>query len=439
MASLEEKNTLQNNLKTLKKKFVKGKEIICFGNNDITAWTIRILMEDNIAVDCIFDNGFEGKNEDNIPVMHPENHHVSDKAVVLIGSKYFYEMRKQLLALGYQKKQIIQTIRYIDMDVPIMTPGIFWEELQELSKARAVYKRLRQKAGKEGVLVVSIARSIGDIYLIVMYARAYALKYSISDVHYVVTGGAAEAICKACGADNYSRITMEEMFLLRKLARFEDMPDSRILFFSEIWTYTNPAVNAVGYGKYNSFTVCYQKSILAEKDDDLRLECPLSAYEGDIHKIFKENSLTEGKTVLLAPYSNYLDQIPDEVWVRIVQRLQADGFTVCTNCAADSERAVQGSLPIKLGFNEIRAFIETAGYFIGARSGLCDVISSCRAKIFIVYPKCMQSRFISADLYFSLRQMKLTDSGDMKEYIWDPEEPAEAVSDKILADILYKG
>lgn len=93
-------------------------------------------------------------------------------------------------------------------------------------------------------------------------------------------------------------------------------------------------------------------------------------------------------------------------------------------------------MPIKLDFNEITAFIETAGIFIGARSGLCDVISGCRAKLYIVYPKRMWNRFISAAEYFGLHQMNLTDSSDVKEYVWDSEETAESTADEILTDIL---
>lgn len=272
-----------------------------------------------------------------------------------------------------------------------------------------------------------------------MYTKAYTEAYGITDFRYVITGGAAEALCRACGVSDYVKINMDEMFLLRKFVRFMDMPDRRVTVCNEIWSYTNLGVNTIGYGKYDNFSMCYKKSVLALKGDNIKPQCPLKKVSKGIDKIFRENNLIEGKTVLLAPHTNYLKPLPARMWTELADSLQKEGFAVCTNCGSADEPPIQGTIPISLRFEEICDFIETAGYFIGVRSGLCDVISSCKAKIFVVYPKCMQSRFISADLYFGLRRMQLTDSEDIKEYVWNPEEPAEMVSDRILADVLCKG
>lgn len=417
------------------KKYTANSRVICFGNNDITSETIDILNDNRICVKCIFDNGSEGKNDDGIPVVNPANYPVSTKNVILIGSKYYYEMKDQLLKLGYKDKQIIQTVSYVDMYIPKVEPKTFFSQLQELIKAKDVYKSVSRGMKSDGLLFISPTKSIGDIYLIIMYTQAYVKKYGIKDFRYIITGGAAQAICKACGVSNYINITMNEMFMLCKFIRFMDISEKRAMIFNEIWAYTSPVINAVGYGKYNNFSVTHKKSVLAMQDNELEFECPLLEYDGDIYKIFRDNNLTEGQTVLLAPYTNYLKPLPFEVWTEIADRLKAKGFSVCTNCASESELPVPGTLPINLSFTQMRAFLETAGYFIGARSGLCDVISGSNAQIHILYVQQQETKFISSADYYSLKQMELTDKENVKEYIWDLHETKEALADRIISGI----
>ena len=435
MASQEEKDKLHKSLDKFMKRYTPDRRVVCFGNNDITAETIKVLNENKISVSCIFDNGCEGKNEDGIAVVHPQNYKLSKRTVILIGSKYYNEMKEQLLELGYTDKQIIQTTTYVDMYVPKTTLKEFFNQLHELTEAKKIYKRLSGNMGRNGILFVSPAKSIGDIYLILMYTKAYVKSKGIKNFRYVITGGAAEAVCRACGVSNYIKISIDEMLMLRKFVRFMDIPDKKVMVCNEIWAYTNLGKNIIGYGKYNNFSLCYKKSVLAVKEDNMHPECPLLKYDGDIHKIFHDNNLIEGKTVLLAPYTNYLKPLPNKIWIEIADRLKKRGFSVCTNCASESEKPIYGSLPINLGFDEICSFIETAGYFIGARSGLCDVISSSNADIHIIYQQHMESKFISSAEYYSLNKMELVGQSNVREYVWDSQDTAEAIADRIIFNI----
>lgn len=435
MASQEEVDKLKKSLKGFIRRYTPDCNVVCFGNNDITAETINILNKNNIPVSCIFDNGCEGENENRIAIVHPKDYDVSPKTVVLIGSKYYNEMKQQLIELGYKDRQLVQTVTYIDMYIPEVTAGTFLSQLKELLEARAIYKRVFHGLGDDAMLFVSPAKSIGDIYLILMYTRAYIKKQNIGNYRYIISGGAAEAVCRACGVQDYIKLSVNEMFLLCKFIRFMDIPDSKVTVCNEIWAYTNLGKNAIGYGKYNNFSLCYKKSTFAMKDDDMQFECPFSKYEGDIHKVFAANNFKEGKTVLLAPYTNYLRPLPNEIWTIIADRLIKKGFSVCTNCASESEKPVEGTIPINLGFGEICAFIEMAGYFIGARSGLCDVISSSNADIRIIYQQRMESRFISSADYYSLSRMELVNKNNVTEYVRDMNEPAKLLADRVIANL----
>lgn len=436
MISQEEKKRLYKSLSKFSKKYNPYYEVVCFGNNDVTAETIKYLSEQKIDVKCIFDNAYKGENESGIKIINPEAYTFSEKTIVLIGSKYYNEMKLQLLGLGYDKRQIIKTINYADMFNYAINIKVFLNELCILNKAKNLYKKIVKKLDKNSILFISPAKSIGDIYLIIMYSRLYIEKKGIKHFQYVITGGAAEAICKACNVVNYTKVTMDEMTMLCKLVRFTELPDNRAIICNEIWAYTNLGKNIIGYGKYNNFSLCYKKSIFAMKEDSISFTNPLIKYDGDIHELFLNNHLVEGKTVLLAPYTNYLKPMPNELWIKLVDRLNKEGFCVCTNCASGNEKPISGSMPINLSFNEINDFLDNAGYFIGARSGLCDVISSSKADIHIIYQEHAESRFVFSHEYYSLKKMDLSNGTNVKEYILNSKETIDSIVNKIISNIL---
>lgn len=422
----EERDKLYDSLNKYIKKYSASHEVVCFGNNDITAETIRFLNQNGIPVNYIFDNAYEGKNERGINVIHPENYGFSKKTVVLIGSKYYKEMKSQLLAMGYSERQIVKTINYASVYNPVVNFSVFVKELCLLYRAKKTYKKITKNIEKDSVLFISPAKSIGDIYLLIMYTKQYVEKEKIKHFQYVITGGAAESICKACNVMNYIRVSGDAMIMICNFVRFMDIPDNKAIICNERMAYTNLGRNVIGYEKYNNFSLSYRKGILGMKEDTWNFKTPLLEYKGDIHKIFSDHKLIEGKTVLIAPYTNCLKLMSYALWIELVDKLNKKGFTVCTNCASESEEAIGGSIPINLKFNEICDFLNTAGYFIGARSGLCDVVSSSIADLHILYPD------ISAYEYFSLRKMKLQDKSNVKEYIWNPDETIDFMVNRII-------
>ena len=58
------------------------------------------------------------------------------------------------------------------------------------------------------------------------------------------------------------------------------------------------------------------------------------------------NNLQEKNTVILAPYSTTLADMPEVFWNELVDWLKAQGFIVCTNCGSPDEKAIQGTIPL---------------------------------------------------------------------------------------------
>ena len=92
------------------------------------------------------------------------------------------------------------------------------------------------------------------------------------------------------------------------------------------------------------------------------------------------------------------------------------GYEVCTNSSGATEPAVKGTIPVFFPLNTAPQWVEMAGYFIGVRSGFCDVISGARAKKVILYGSC--DRFFNASSYeyFNLKDMGLCEDAVEMEF-----------------------
>lgn len=105
-----------------------------------------------------------------------------------------------------------------------------------------------------------------------------------------------------------------------------------------------------------------------------------------INEIFKKYELIENKTFIIAPDSiSAVEQIADNVWKSYADNLTELGFTCLFN-VKNSERFY----PYKnlyLNLSETLQLISLGKYFLGYRSGLCDLVAAfTNINQFVVYP-----------------------------------------------------
>jgi len=102
---------------------------------------------------------------------------------------------------------------------------------------------------------------------------------------------------------------------------------------------------------------------------------------------FARLSFPAGRTVILAPHSRTLTPPPTEFWLGLANRLRADGWTVCENLSATEHaegRGLPGCLPLVCPLDQLPSIAALAGWVISARSGVCELLSSCPARLTIL-------------------------------------------------------
>lgn len=97
-----------------------------------------------------------------------------------------------------------------------------------------------------------------------------------------------------------------------------------------------------------------------------------------------EMGIVEKKTVIIAPEANSVTRLSEEFWNEVIIELKKRGFAVYVNCKNENTFCAES---IFFTYWESVPTIDFAGYFIAIRSGLCDIVSSSKAKKIIIYPE----------------------------------------------------
>ncbi len=278
-----------------------------------------------------------------------------------------------------------------------------------------VYNKLKEDY-KGKILYLAPYKGTGDVYLAAAMLRKYINANNLEDGIVGVIGGGNRKIAGMFGFESFDikRRQMDDLMCYIKYANIEqseifllhhDPPhiDSGIL---DLMRNIND-LNFYEIYQYALFEdVNNEYFELPEFDDD----------KSKIDSLFTQNGLIPGKTVLIAPYSYTLPNLSKKMWVQVADDLKEKGYTVCTNVASKKEKAIKGTVPLFIPYKQLVPFLDKAGYFIGIRSGICEILASSTCKKIVLYKKGFDWNGKDSLDYFSLEKMELCEAIEMEYY-----------------------
>lgn len=382
---------------------LKNRKIYLFGVSENTRQIIQILRSYHLEPVNVFDNDKTRQNTyckgiQVIPVEKVE--HIQDtRNLYIVYSAYWREMTAQLMCKGVKKENIQVLYREASLV----------ECLGYACLGKRIYNGLIDKYGQVPIFVCPYTGT-GDIYLIGTFWKQYIEENQIKDYVFLVLSKACEKAARLFDIKNIEvfKKKAEGCYLIQYYMLCPDKIDLKILNDSWAQIHTNPLEWFRGY-KGLEFTTLFRKFVFGLPDTAQPEHPVFKDVNQEIDPLFEEYQLEAGNTVVLSPYSNTLEDLPCRFWDNLTCRLKQAGFKVCTNSSGDTEPAVEGTVPVFFPLDIAPQWIEKAGYFIGVRSGFCDIISGVRAKKIILYGA--QDRFFngSAFEYFSLKDMELSE------------------------------
>jgi hypothetical protein len=419
---------IQKHVKQLiKRKMLADKRIVLFGASRFSKDILACLEEHGYSADAVIDNDSRktGNRFLGMIVQKPEDALVSfnDKTIILFYSPGFYwEITAQLEKMGYKRNRHIFSMNLkIDNSLHIFAyltatkiRGLHW------------YRKIMRGHTKDCKVFIAPYTGTGDIYLIGLFFNEYIRRNGITDYVFTVVSNACKKVADMFDIKNIIVLPPQVSDDIISLKHVNGGEHLNIITLNDGWL-GDPLQWLRGYKELN-FEKMFRYFVFGF-DDSVPHELPTPKdFGSEIDELFKKHELIKGKTVVLSPYSNTLFGLPDDVFGTIVSYCQERGMTVCTNCAG-SEKPIKGTKAVFFPLNQAIAFFDAAGYFIGVRSGLCDIISSSRCKKVIFYEKDGLFYKTSHFEYFSLNKMKLCDEAVEIEY-------SDALKDACLREVL---
>mgnify|MGYP002509928937 CR=1 FL=1 len=234
-------------------------------------------------------------------------------------------------------------------------------------EAKQINKKIH--ALEQSHILILIPQGLGDILYFCSYIKEYRRLHAGKKIALIVT------------KMHFLNLIMlyKEFFdavLYIDINLFNKVDDSKFIYY-EPWIYNpdNPQehlITAVKQGMgINMNVIPYYPTIYISKYEKIR-----------IRKLIPK----PGKTILISPEAVSCSvDITESEWIYLADILEKKGFCVYFNC---ENRAMYEKYPkLFLPLQETLVFTHYAGYFIGIRSGLCDVVAAFSdCKQIIIYP-----------------------------------------------------
>ena len=374
-----------------------GETIYLYGSSKLTEEIIKQFDNEFHFIIADMNKCKAGTRDDGIEVVYAKEalyvNRVNEKILITVTD--YKNVCQELVNVGYDFPRQVKPIRY-KKDYLDLSIDEAWKDIKsQLAKWKEAYYEIRLAYPKEHLFVSPHVS--GDIYLSCLYIFDYIRNNDIEDYVYLVSSKSSKAIAELFGIDAVIW-DKEKQFDIVSWGRYKGFKETRIKKMHPAIGKQRGLWHFVTDIDYNTMM---QKWIF---NAPKRItSCELKQESADY--LFDNYNLKKGKTVLISPYSYSVAQMDLEMFKNMVDRLIEKGYTVCTNIAGD-EKALPNTIGLCVPYINCVDFLNKAGYFIGARSGFCDVVSTTKAKMVVLYRKETYKHFSLVEMGLKKKSIK---------------------------------
>jgi hypothetical protein len=385
---------------------VRGKKAVLFGASVLAAQVKDELEKHGVPVHAVVDNDPEkiGQTYQGLVVQRPEEVLVpfnDEYVVIVVAFAAAREMLYQLETLGYRKRRQAFILTALHLDESVWS---FLRFLPHLLRGRITYRKLIG-GDRESTLFIAPYAGTGDMYLVELFLQSFVEREGIRDYTLAVASNACAQVARMMGETRVIVADQKALNSVISYGRLTRAPATSIVVLNDGWMGA-PTEWLRGYKGLN-FAKMFRHTVFGLGDEIAPQVPGASATNEAVLKLFDEQGLEPGRTVVLSPYANTLFHVPDQTfWAKLAARCAERGLTVCTNCGP-KEQPLAGTKAARFPLSLAPDLVETAGYFVGVRSGFCDVVSGTASRKVVLYDR--EGRFYKGSFheYFSLSAMGL--------------------------------
>lgn len=360
-----------------------SRRIFLFGHCNVSLELLDMLASRGFETTAILDNSVEKQRLEykRVKVVSPNmilelaGNNPERESIVLIASRFYASMQKQLRELGYNGpiRKLIDYNTYADYSLS--------EETIKRMSAREKHgedliAELHQKHGSI-FKVFCPFNALGDIYIMMSYWNSFARMRGIDNPVFCVSGRVLSDIIHMFGNYPVEVYEQKELDAMIQATIYTQDKDSYIAHQDRPYV-------------INLHRALYIKKIPLEKiyccgvfglPADTVLDSP--QYGRNEYKDL--DRIVEGKSVVLSPYAKSVPTIDPAIWTDAVKYYTGNGYKCFTNVVRD-EVPLPDTEALDVPLSEMISVLEKAGTFVGIRSGLCDVVRTANCKKIALYP-----------------------------------------------------
>ena len=342
----------------------EDRDIFLFGHCNATIELADELIKRNLKPMSILDNNPDKYSiiYKGIRVSGPDMITKSDKAIVLIVSRFYEQMAGQLRNLGFSG-DIIKLVDYNSYSEYSLSADTVRRKKERV--ARGVAKLSVLKNDYPGFFIVFCPfPALGDIYLCMSYLNHFLDTLNRDKCLVCVVGNAQRQVADLFGYTEVKALSQTDMDEAVQAVIYINDTDCYIAHQDRPYVVD---LHRALYIKCIPLETIYKCGVFG-LPQDTKPHIPTEWVE------YKEpKSMIRGKSAILSPYAKSVPNFPMDMWKRLADDLKADGYIVFSNVVGD-ESPIDSTVPISPKIAELKSAVEKAGLFIGIRSKKIDRI-----------------------------------------------------------------
>ncbi len=400
-----------------------GKRIVLFGASrlssnlmkEMTGLDVLAVVDNDPRKAATTFNGVEVRRPDEILVPG------RDDLVVVVGSYAVEEIADQLSSYGYSRTAGVVTFGPEPAELSI---AWFLRQLLRAAKSWRAWRRIGGHRARTTTMFFAPFTGLGDIYYISLWFRAYCDSRAIQTYEFVCASERSARLAARFGISNVRVAARSEIERGHDYARFARVDLDRYVDLN----YGDLEVASVALEGFKGLTY---EAMYVHRNFDLpdgaQARPPVFAEpDGDTAAYVAARGLAPGRTVVLAPRAITLKSpVSEEFWARLAQGCTDRGYTVCTNVAGD-EDPIPGTYALSFAPEHAVPILDSLGYLVSVRSGLCDLVSSSTATKIVLFEAGPTWRKATLREYLTLRTS--VQAGTLSELDYSDGEAAEVLS-----------
>ena len=385
-------NEMKNTLEEFKED-IRKKTVFIFGHCEASFALSDMLMDNDIFPVSILDNSPAkiGLKYKDIPVTAPDKvlHTAAENAVVLIVTRFYESMNRQLRDMGFEG-DIIKLVDYNTYAEYSLTEDTINRKKQRIIYGQKLLDKIKEKYPLSMIIFCPF-NALGDVYFCMSYLPEFLKKKGVKERVICAPSLSCAKVAELFGAEHMEILPQKDLDAATQAAIYTK--DEKCFIAHHDRPYVVNLHKAL-YNKCIPLDTIYRCGVFGLPVDTKPAQpVNLTEYNFDIQ-------IVKGKTIIISPYAKSVPALPDRIWDDLVADLSKEGYEIYTNVAGE-EKPLAGTRPISPEISQMKDAVEKAGMFIGIRSGMCDIIRTADCKKAALYPdyNYCDTKWKSIDMY----------------------------------------